>query len=343
MNALLPDLLPPPALPAPLLTVIVPVFNEERTVDALLRRLCDGPYPDKEVIVVDDGSTDATPALLARWEGTPGIVLLRHQHNRGKGAAVRTGLAHAAGEITLIQDADLEYDPADIPLLVEAIRRGEGNVVYGSRYLCPSRALGWTRFRLAVCLLNALVRLLYGQRLTDEATCYKAFRTALLRQLDLRATGFEFCPEVTAKVCRLGYPIVEVPIHYRPRGRAEGKKIRWRDAWVAVWVLVRYRFFRGAGRGGLSADRRQLGHEVTPLKPRLLPRPGPRRRKNQLPPPRRPLYDNSVGRPSFAGGEPCWSDNSSAPSRSRKNSAPAPWGRSTARSTPRPGRGSPSR
>ncbi len=226
----------------PLLSVIVPVFNEERTVGTVLQRLADGPYPDKEVLVVDDGSTDATPDILQAWRGRSGVVLLHHEHNRGKGAAVRTALARARGEISIIQDADLEYDPVDFPWLVEVIRRRDADVVYGSRYLRPSPGPMRTPFRLAVVLLNLMVRFLYGQKLTDEATCYKAFRTSLLRQLDLRATGFELCPELTAKVCLRGYRIVEVPIQYRPRTRAEGKKIRLKDAWTACWTLIKYRF-----------------------------------------------------------------------------------------------------
>jgi hypothetical protein len=208
----------------PLLSVIIPVYNEERTVDALLRRVVAGPFPhpQKEVIVVDDGSRDGTADVLARWQGRPGVVLLRHAQNRGKGAAVRTGLAQARGEITLIQDADLEYDPADYPRVLAPIRAGWAEVVYGSRYLRPAAPLPWSKFRLAVWLLNQSVRLLYGQRLTDEATCYKALRTDLFRLLDLRAERFELCAEVTAKVCRLGVPIVEVPISYAPRTAKEG-------------------------------------------------------------------------------------------------------------------------
>ncbi len=225
----------------PLLSVLVPVYNEERTVGDLLDRLASTPPYDKEVIVVDDGSRDGTAAALERWAGTPGLVLLRHARNRGKGAAVRTALAHATGEFVIIQDADLEYDPADMPRLVEVLRRGEADVVYGSRYLRPAAPLPWTRFRLAVVLLNGLVRLLYGRRLTDEATCYKAFRTRLLRDLDLQACRFELCPEITAKLCRRGLPIVEVPISFRPRRAADGKKIGWRDAAEAVWTLLRWR------------------------------------------------------------------------------------------------------
>lgn len=239
--------------PSPWLSVLVPVYNEERTVDALLGRLKHGPYPDKEVIVVDDGSTDGSAAALERWSREPGFVILRHPSNRGKGAAVRTGLAHARGAITVIQDADLEYDPADLPGLIEIIRRGESDVVYGSRYLGLARPLPWSRFRLAVSTVNLLVWLLYGQRLTDEATCYKAFRTDLLRSLALRARGFELCAELTAKTCRAGQRILEVPIRYHPRTAAEGKKIGWRDCWPTVWALVKWRFLpvgEGHGREG---------------------------------------------------------------------------------------------
>ncbi len=240
-----------------LLSVIVPVFNEERTLDQLLRRLAAAPYADKQIIVVDDGSVDGTALILRGWEAKPGILVLRHASNRGKGAAVRTGLVHAQGEITIIQDADLEYDPWEFPRLVEIIDRREGEVVYGSRYLAPGTPLPWNRFRLAVVLLNRFVRLLYGQRLTDEATCYKAFRTKLLRSLDLKAERFELCAEITAKICRLGIPIVEVPISYRPRTSREGKKIGWRDAVETFWTLLRWRF-RSWKRIAHAAESRQL-------------------------------------------------------------------------------------
>jgi glycosyltransferase involved in cell wall biosynthesis len=232
----------PLAPSAPLLSVIVPVYNEERTAGELLRRLVAVPYPDKEILIVDDGSRDATPAVLRPWLGHPEVRLLRHEHNQGKGAAIRTGLAQARGRFTVIQDADLEYDPADLPRLVELLRQGQSTVVYGSRYLRPARPLPYTRFRLGVLVLNALVYVLYGRRLTDQATCYKVLPTALLRDLDLRARRFEFCAEVTAKVCRLGIPITEVPIAYQPRTAREGKKIGWRDFGQAVLTLLRYRF-----------------------------------------------------------------------------------------------------
>ena len=227
------------------LSVIVPVFNEERTISELLRRLLSGPYtaPEMEVVLVDDGSFDGTAQILDSFRDCPGVTVIHHDRNRGKGAAIRTGLTQARGEVTVIQDADLEYDPRDLPRLVEVIRRGEAEVVFGSRYL-EGPPLPWTRFRAAVVVLNWFVRLLYGQRLTDEATCYKAFRTKLLRQMDLRAKRFEFCPEVTAKACRLGHRILEVPISYAPRGVADGKKINWRDGVQAFWTLLVWRFRR---------------------------------------------------------------------------------------------------
>jgi glycosyltransferase involved in cell wall biosynthesis len=275
-----------------LLSVIIPVFNEERTLDHLLHRVVEGPYPypEKEVIVIDDGSTDQTPEILRGWQNRPGICALHHPVNRGKGAAVRTGVLRAQGEVLIIQDADLEYDPAEYPCLVEVIRRGEAQVVYGSRYLRPDRPLAWTRFRMAVLLLNWWVRLLYGQRLTDEATCYKAMRTAFARSLDLRAERFELCAELTAKICRRGVPILEVPISYHPRGCADGKKIGWWDAWEMAWTLTKWRVLPfpatdgGPARGplegpveGTNGRGTGAGRMAVPVPVPLSAGPGPQR------------------------------------------------------------------
>jgi glycosyltransferase involved in cell wall biosynthesis len=225
------------------LTVIVPVFNEERTVSELLTRLANGPFPDKQVIVVDDGSTDGTAALLAEWESCPGWLVLRQPANRGKGAAVRLGLQHASGEVTVVQDADLEYDPVDLPRVIDPVLRGEARVVYGSRRLNGHPDRPWySPYRVAVSMLNWEARLLYGQRLTDHATCYKAMPTALWHALDLRSERFDLCTEITAKLGRRRIPIHEVGITYRPRTRAEGKKIGWRDAVRAAVTLLRWRF-----------------------------------------------------------------------------------------------------
>jgi glycosyltransferase involved in cell wall biosynthesis len=227
----------------PPLTVIVPVFNEQATIDTLLQRVLAAPYPEKQVVVVDDGSTDGTASILRRWQATPGVLVLRHGTNLGKGAAVRTGLSQASADVTLVQDADLEYDPEDYTALVEPILAGECPVIYGSRYL-KSSGLPWTKFRAGVVGLNLLVRLLYGVRLSDEATCYKVAPTRYWRALALEAEGFELCAEVTAKLCRLGLPIREVPIRFSPRSVAQGKKIGWLDVWPTIWTLVRWRFLR---------------------------------------------------------------------------------------------------
>jgi hypothetical protein len=240
----------------PLLSVIVPVYNEEHTVDTLLRRLATGPYPypQKEVVVVDDGSRDDTPRILERWSTETGFRVVRHAANRGKGAAVRSALPHVRGIITVIQDADLEYDPADLPQLVEMIQRSRHCAVYGSRYAAAEQSLPWTIFRLGVSLFNGMIWLLYGRRLTDEATCYKMLRTGLLLDLGLEAERFEFCAELTAKLCRLGVPIVEIPITYRPRTRTQGKKIGWTDAWHTAWTLVKWRFLPLARAPVAKAD-----------------------------------------------------------------------------------------
>ena len=197
---------------------------------------------EKEVIVVDDGSRDGTRDLLRELAGRMPIRVLYHPQNRGKGAAIRTALAEATGDVILIQDADLEYDPAEYPKLVAPILRGETNVVYGSRYMSGDNGLPMTHFKLGVLFLNTVANALYGLRLTDEATCYKVFRGSLLKSLPLRCERFEFCPEVTARVARRGERILEVPIAYHYRTRAQGKKIGWRDAFEAFFTLLRYRF-----------------------------------------------------------------------------------------------------
>jgi len=225
------------------LSVLIPVYNEEATVAALVLRVLAAPYR-KQIVVVDDGSTDDTPRVLRRFAGIDNLEVHTHARNRGKGAAVRTALARARGRFTIIQDADLEYDPQDYPLLIEVLRRGEARVVYGSRYLDGRNELPVTRFWFGVKLLNFMVTLLYGARVTDEATCYKAFDTELLRTLDLRCTGFEFCPEVTAKLLKRRERIMEVPIRYAYRTVAAGKKIGWSDGVQAFWTLLKYRFIK---------------------------------------------------------------------------------------------------
>jgi dolichol-phosphate mannosyltransferase len=231
----------PPSSSELLLTIIIPVYNEVNTISELLSRVLAVPYA-KQVIVVDDGSSDGTAAYMEKWIKKGDILLLHHAFNRGKGAAIRTGLARACGRFTLIQDADLEYDVNDYAYLLEPLLTGQAQVVYGSRYLRAGtgmRSAFWCRW--GVKLLNLAVRFLYGVRLTDEATCYKIFPTTVLRKMDLQCRRFEFCPEVTAKTCRMGIKIVEVPIHYRPRSVAAGKKIRWTDGLQALTTLWKWR------------------------------------------------------------------------------------------------------
>jgi glycosyltransferase involved in cell wall biosynthesis len=228
----------------PRLTVIVPVFNEEHTIGAVLGRLVKADLQGPQIIVVDDGSTDATPSVLVEWSERPGFLVLRQERNRGKGAAVRLGLKFASGEVTVIQDGDLEYDPNDLPALVAPILRGVHQAIYGSRRLSGSPGRPWySRYRVAVGLLNLMCRVLYRQRLTDQATCYKVLPTATWRALELRANRFELCAEVTAKLGRLRIPIHEVAISYKPRTVAQGKKIRLRDAIAAAFTLVRWRWW----------------------------------------------------------------------------------------------------
>jgi dolichol-phosphate mannosyltransferase len=223
----------------PLISVIVPIYNEEDTLQELLERLRRAPFR-KEIIVVDDGSTDKTPDILAEY---PDIIALRHAQNRGKGAAIRTALQHATGDIVIIQDADLEYDPEEIPKVVEPIIKGEAQVVYGSRFFKGLPLDMPFPNKIANRILAWAVRVLFGYPLSDEATCYKAFRTELLRSMNLKCERFEFCPEVTAKTLKRGIPIHEVELmRYRPRRKAEGKKIRWTDGLEAIWTLMRYRF-----------------------------------------------------------------------------------------------------
>ena len=232
---------------SPLLTVIVPAYNEVDTIDESLSRVLAAPC-EKQIIVVDDGSQDGTVERLAEWESRgAGIEVYCHRQNRGKGSAIRTALEHANGMFVIIQDADLEYDPQDYGRLLEPLLAGRADVVYGARPLGPSRADTLQRniFNLGVFVLNFAVRRLYGRTLTDEATCYKVFPTSLLWAMCLECERFEFCPEVTAKACRLGLRIEEVPIGYKPRGIEQGKKIRLRDGIDAILTLWRYRNWQG--------------------------------------------------------------------------------------------------
>jgi glycosyltransferase involved in cell wall biosynthesis len=233
--------------------VIVPVYNERNTLPELLvrvqrQRLSGAAAVALEVIVVDDCSNDGGVDFLEQPPGRaafPTVRLIRHARNRGKGAAIRSGLAAATGDAVLIQDADLEYDPGDYAALVAPLLEGRADVVYGSRFLGRGRLARPAGMHPANWLANKLLSwtasALYVRRVTDEATCYKALRRDLMLDLDLRSDRFDICPEITSKVLRRGHRIVEVPIAYRGRGSNEGKKIRWTDAFHAWYALLRYR------------------------------------------------------------------------------------------------------
>lgn len=237
---------PPPSIQevdSPLLSILIPVYNESATIAATIARVRAVGLPvRREIIVVDDGSTDDTWPRLVALDG-PDLRLLKHDANHGKGSALRTALDAASGEFCVVQDADLEYDPADLPGIIAPLLAGEADMVYGSRFLGHPERMKPV-FRLGNWILAWTATLLYGRRVTDEATCYKAFRTELLRNMDLHCTGFEFCPEVTAKGLRAHRRFKEVPIHYEARGANEGKKLTWRHGAQAIWTLFRYRIFR---------------------------------------------------------------------------------------------------
>jgi glycosyltransferase involved in cell wall biosynthesis len=222
---------------------LVPAYNEAATIVELLDRVSQLEL-EKQIVVVDDGSTDGTGELIEKWRsGREDVVFLR-QENRGKGAAVRAAIPHADGEICVIQDADLEYDPADVPALIEPIVRGSADVVFGSRLSGgrPQRVYMFWHL-VGNRFLSMLTNVLYNTTLSDMETGYKAFRTEILRSLDLRQNDFGIEPEITAKICKRKLRVYELPIAYYGRTYAEGKKITWRDGFKAIRVLLSVRLF----------------------------------------------------------------------------------------------------
>ena len=242
------------------LSVIIPVFNELATLEEIVQRvraidltvnrhgtnpMLDGPVTlERELVIVDDGSTDGTRDLLDRWrtEQLPDVRIIYHEHNSGKGAALRTGFSHATGDIFVIQDADLEYEPRDYIKLLEPLLEGRSPVVYGSRFMGGPRSAMSLTHTLGNKMLTLMTNLLFGTALSDMETCYKCFRRDVIDGMTLRSRAFEIEPELTAKILKRGYTIFEVPISYNGRSFHEGKKIGWSDGFSAVRTLVRYRF-----------------------------------------------------------------------------------------------------
>lgn len=224
------------------LSIIIPILNEEKTVEEIIRRVANAPLSiEKEIIVVNDGSTDSTADVLERMKEKHNLILEAHIKNQGKGSSIVTGLKMATGDFVIIQDADLEYDPKDYQKLLNPLISKQGEVVYGSRLLKENRKSSWA-FYLGGKLVTAVTNILYNTKITDEPTCYKVFKKDLLNSLNLQSRGFEFCPEVTAKVAKRGIKILEVPISYNPRNSLQGKKIKWKDGIIAVWTLLKYKF-----------------------------------------------------------------------------------------------------
>jgi len=222
------------------LSVIIPVYNEAKTIAELIKRV-KAVALQKEIILVDDGSDDETFAIAKQFEGDD-FIAVQHPTNQGKGAAIRTALQYVKGDLVIIQDGDLETEPQDYIHLVQPIIEGKAKVVYGSRNLNPTSGNRYWLYDFGGRFISLWTNFLYQQNITDEAACYKVFKTEILKSIPLTYNRFEFCPEVTARISKLGITIHELPMHYYPRSFSEGKKMKWTDGLKAFWVLLKLRF-----------------------------------------------------------------------------------------------------
>lgn len=223
------------------LSIIIPCYNEENTIAEILRQINELNL-DKEIIVVDDGSTDGSGEKLENLKKKFEFKLLYHKENLGKGQAIKTALNFTSGDYTIIQDADLEYNPEDYQRLLECVLKNNAKAVYGSRQRNSKSKYVNLSFYFGGILLTLLTNILYGTKITDVTTCYKLFKTDVIKILSLKCKRFGFCPEVTAKIAKKGIKIYEVPIKYSPRDPKEGKKLKWKDGFKIAWVLIKYRF-----------------------------------------------------------------------------------------------------
>lgn len=227
----------------PLLSVIMPAYNEEKTIKDIFEKVQKAEPKNKEIIIIDDFSTDKTRHILKKLKKYKNTKIITHEKNKGKGFAIRTGLKHTTGKIILVQDADLEYDPKDYEKLIEPIKSGKTKIVYGSRRLNKeNKQHSGVFFFLGGYLLTKITNLLYPKaKITDEPTCYKVFSSDVIKNIPLKCEGFEFCSEITSKVLKKKHKIHEVPISYYPRNKNEGKKIKLKDGFEAIYTLIKYR------------------------------------------------------------------------------------------------------